>query len=76
MCNTNTKKVSPFLIAQYFSSLYYSNGGQIFKNIIRGQVQQLIKINRLVNQLRVEVIGLLSPRKLGTYIVAIYWKPQ
>ena len=76
MCNTTTKNISSFWIAQFMSSSYNSIGGQFSKEIIGVQVQQLINKNRIVDRLKIEVIGLLSPSKLGTSIVTVYWKPQ
>ena len=76
MCNTSTKNISPFWIAQFISRLRDSIGGQIAKGIIAAQLQSLATKSRLPNRLKVEVIGLLSLSKLGISIVAVYQKPQ
>lgn len=76
MCNTSTENISPFWIAQFISRLGDSIGGQIAKEIITAQLQSLATKSRLLNRLKVEIIGLLSLSKLGISVVAAYQKPQ
>lgn len=76
MCNIITENIHHFERALLVSRSRDSIGGQIAPEIIGVQVKQLINKNRLVDRLKIEVIGLLSPSKLGTSIVTIYWKLQ
>lgn len=76
MCNIITENIRPFGRAVLVSHSYDSIGGQIAPEIIRIQVKQLMNKNRLLDRLKVELIGLLSPSKLGTSIVTVYWNPQ
>ena len=76
MCNIITENIHPFGRALLVSRSRDSIGEEIASEIIGVQVKQLINKNRLVDRLKIEVIGLLSTSKLGTSIVTIYWKPQ
>ena len=76
MCNTSTENISPLWIAQFISRLRDSIGGQIAKEIIAAQLQSLATKSRLLNRLKVEVIGLLSLSKVGISIVTVYQKSK
>lgn len=76
MCNTSTENISPLWIAQFISRLRDSIGGQIAKEIIAAQLQSIATKSRLLNCLKVEVIGLLSLSKLGISIATVYQKSQ
>jgi len=74
MCNTSTENISPLWIAPFISRLRDSIGGQIAKEIIAAQLQSIATKIRLLNRLKVEVIGLLSLSKLGISIATVYQK--
>ena len=76
MCNTSTENISPLWIAQFISRLRDSIGGQIAEEIIAAQLQSLATKSRLLNRLKVEVIGLLSLSKVGISIVTVYQKSK
>jgi hypothetical protein len=74
MCNTSTENISPLWIAQFISRLRDPIGGQIAKEIIAAQLQSIATKIRLLNRLKVEVIGFLSLSKLGISIATVYQK--
>ena len=69
-----TNNICPFVRALFVSRSHDLIGGQIAAEIITLQVQQMINKNRLFDRLKVKAICLLSPIKLGTFIVTVYWK--